>query len=65
MSAECNLAGLFTPQGSQVWNDELPWQPVPVHTVPLESDHVSNLVISMLQTVPRRLSLGTFWRFVE
>jgi len=42
-SAECNLAGLFPAQGSQVWNDELPWQPVPVHTVPMESDYVSNL----------------------
>ena len=43
MSAECNLAGLFPPQGSQVWNDEIPWQPVPVHTVTRESDYVSSL----------------------
>ena len=41
MSAESNLAGLFPPQGAQVWNDKLLWEPVPVHTVPQESDHVS------------------------
>jgi len=43
MTAEANLAGLFPPQGSQVWNDELLWQPVPVHTVPVDTDYVSNL----------------------
>ena len=41
MSAESNLAGLFPLQGAQVWNDKLLWQPVPVHTVPQESDRVS------------------------
>jgi len=43
MSALCNLAGLFPPQGSQVWKTDLLWQPVPVHTVPDKSDYVSNL----------------------
>jgi len=41
MSAYSNLAGLFPPEKSQVWNDDLLWQPVPVHTEPLDSDHVS------------------------
>ena len=40
MSAYCNLAGLFPPQGSQEWNEKLLWQPIPVHTVPRNSDHV-------------------------
>jgi len=43
MSAETDLAGLFPPEGPQLWNDELLWQPVPVHTVSEESDYVSNL----------------------
>jgi len=42
MSAYSNLAGLFPPQDSQVWNDDLLWQPIPVHTEPLESDYVSS-----------------------
>jgi len=41
MSAYCNLAGLFPPQGSQVWSETLPWQPIPVHTEPRDIDHVS------------------------
>jgi len=41
MSAYCNLAGLFPPHGSQVWNESLLWQPIPVHTVPEDLDHVS------------------------
>ncbi|XP_041638118.1 lysosomal acid phosphatase isoform X2 [Cheilinus undulatus] len=34
MSAEANLAGLYPPSGQQVFNPNLIWQPVPVHTVP-------------------------------
>ena len=38
MSAQANLAGLFPPQGQDVWEPALAWQPIPVHTVPVESD---------------------------
>jgi len=40
MSALSNLAGLYPPKGPQVWNPNLPWQPIPVHTVPLEQDNI-------------------------
>lgn len=41
MSAQLTLAGLFPPVGSEVWNRELSWQPVPVHYQPLDQDSVS------------------------
>lgn len=41
MSAEANLAGLYTPSGSQIWNNKLPWQPIPVHTTPASLDYIT------------------------
>lgn len=39
MSAESNLAGLFPPiTEDEKWNDEIKWQPIPVHTIPKEFD---------------------------
>ncbi|XP_072106206.1 lysosomal acid phosphatase-like [Mobula birostris] len=40
MSAESNLAGLYPPQGHQVFRPDLRWQPIPVHTVPEGEDQV-------------------------
>ncbi|XP_054827345.1 lysosomal acid phosphatase [Eublepharis macularius] len=34
MSAEANLAGLYPPEGQQVFNPNISWQPIPIHTVP-------------------------------
>ncbi|XP_023444307.1 prostatic acid phosphatase [Dasypus novemcinctus] len=40
MSAMTNLAALFRPEGASIWNPSLPWQPVPVHTVPVSEDRL-------------------------
>lgn len=42
MSAQCNAAGLFPPSGDEVWNKNLMWQPIPIHTMPLDSDILLN-----------------------
>lgn len=39
-SALANLAGMFPPTDDEIWNDNIPWQPIPVHTVPKANDYV-------------------------
>lgn len=48
MSAESNLAGLYPPEGNQIW-DALKWMPIPVHTIPEKEDHI----LSMKKYCPR------------
>jgi hypothetical protein len=38
MSAQCQLAGLFMPNDEQKFVSDLPWQPIPIHTVPTGED---------------------------
>ncbi|KAK0130793.1 Lysosomal acid phosphatase [Merluccius polli] len=38
MSAEANLAALYSPSGRQIFNPDLKWQPIPVHTVPQDQE---------------------------
>lgn len=40
MSAQCLVAGWFPPSGDELWNEELIWQPVPIHSVPTNNDKV-------------------------
>lgn len=40
MSVESNLAGLFPPENKQIWNQNIPWQPIPIHTTPEKMDGV-------------------------
>lgn len=61
MSAYCNLAGLYPPKGDQVWNEAIPWQPIPVHTLPVKDDYLllgpvhcpkSDKLISIIRELP-------------
>ncbi|XP_033835241.1 lysosomal acid phosphatase [Periophthalmus magnuspinnatus] len=46
MSAEANLAGLYPPNGSQVFNPDIKWQPIPVHTVPMPEERLLSFPLS-------------------
>eukprot|EP00099_Drosophila_melanogaster_P015999 NP_524917.1 acid phosphatase 1, isoform A [Drosophila melanogaster] len=40
MSAQSNLAGLYEPQGEDIWNTDINWQPIPIHTSPEREDPI-------------------------
>ncbi|XP_042335824.1 lysosomal acid phosphatase [Sceloporus undulatus] len=50
MSAEANLAGLYPPEGQQIFRSNVSWQPIPVHTVP---DSMERLLKFPLSHCPR------------
>lgn len=37
-SALANLAGMYPPNGNEIWNNNLEWQPIPVRSWPAEFD---------------------------
>ncbi|KAJ3584679.1 hypothetical protein NHX12_015174, partial [Muraenolepis orangiensis] len=45
MSAEANLAALYPPSGEQIFKKDLNWQPIPVHTVPVDQDKLLHLPV--------------------
>lgn len=41
MSAEAFLAAMYRPKRpTDIWNRQLPWQPIPIHTTQLQNDHL-------------------------
>ncbi|KYM98697.1 Lysosomal acid phosphatase [Cyphomyrmex costatus] len=40
MSAEANLAGLYPPVRTEIWDNNIYWIPIPVHTIPALEDYV-------------------------
>ncbi|XP_074765569.1 lysosomal acid phosphatase isoform X4 [Athene noctua] len=58
MSAEANLAGLYPPEGQQMFNPNISWQPIPVHTVPESEErqaHKMDLPVWVTPDVMARL----------
>lgn len=39
MSAELTAAGMFPPSGNETWNNQLNWQPIPIHTRNLSKEY--------------------------
>lgn len=41
MSAEAFLTGMYgVEKSTNIWDTHLPWQPIPVHTTPVDYDHL-------------------------
>lgn len=40
MSAQLIAAGMFPPAAEEKWHDQINWQPVPVHTIPITQEHL-------------------------
>lgn len=41
MTASTFLAGAFPPKDKQIWNNDLMWIPIPIHSIPSNEDNVS------------------------
>lgn len=40
MSAQLIAAGLFPPSDDGIWNEQINWQPIPIHTIPISQEHL-------------------------
>lgn len=54
MSAEALLSAVFPPSGEQIWNEDIKWQPIPVHTEPRQDDTV--IIYTILNSVSVAIS---------
>ncbi|XP_068628776.1 lysosomal acid phosphatase-like [Battus philenor] len=54
MSAYTFLAGLYPPTERQLWHPEIPWQPIPVHSLPRDLDNI------VAQTKPCKVSKAMY-----
>lgn len=59
-STECTMAGLFPPNSNEeLWNPQLKWQPIPIHTIPFDDDYLLNSFVECArfdQLFERRLN---------
>lgn len=39
-SAELAAAGIYPPNGDDIWNASISWQPIPIHTRPQTEDYI-------------------------
>lgn len=51
MSGQALLAGLYQPTIANKFDENLPWVPVPIHTIPLKQDNVSAFIYLFILTI--------------
>lgn len=66
MSAGAFLAGFYPLNQSNSWNkDNITWQPIPIHSAPLEYDNVRKILQVLNQTSENGLILRTGAIFID
>jgi len=53
MTAQCCLAGLYPPKKNDIWNEELMWQPIPIHSGTPASDPLNIKFIHKFEVPPQ------------
>ena len=47
MSAATLLAGLYPPKTYQIWNPDVPWQPIPIYSTSIDNYNVSICMLTL------------------